>query len=370
MTLAPVPVVAAATAVAPRRVVRDGVSRSRRWCFTYNNYGPTDETAIVKWDHVKYLVIGKEVGESGTPHLQGFVIYDRMKSLGQLKQLLPTAHWEIAKAKSKLAADYCKKDKDFIEVGAIGKQGERNDLSGVCRDIIGGSTLSEVATENASTYVKFFRGLREFAMLMVPKYEHDGVRGLWIHGPPGCGKSRFARTFGDVYLKSQNKWWDGYDNQEVIVLDDFDKGGIPLGHHLKIWTDRYACVGETKGGTTNLRHKLFIVTSNYTMQDLFGEDDNLYRAILRRFLVFDFGLFPYRPEGTETRTVESVYDMRGEGGRLSGLSVGSDNLDILADVAVIAEGGETPMSNEVAEQPFDMAAWCVEMGIDEETPLS
>ena len=255
MVAATAPTVATGRAA---RAARGGTpSRSRRWCFTLNNYTDAQETAIQAWKNVKYLVIGREVGESGTPHLQGFVIFDLMKALGQLKELLPQAHWEITKAKSKLAADYCKKDKNFREIGVLSKQGERNDLAAACRALMDGASMAEVASENPTTYVKFYRGLKEFAMLMVKKYEHTGVRGLWIYGPPGTGKSRYARTFGNIYLKSQNKWWDGYDNQEVIVLDDIDTGGVALGHLLKIWTDRYACAGETKGGTINLRHKFY-----------------------------------------------------------------------------------------------------------------
>lgn len=36
-------------------------------------------------------------------------------------------------------------------------------------------------------------------------------RGIWVVGKPRAGKSWFARNaFGNFYIKSQNKWWDGY----------------------------------------------------------------------------------------------------------------------------------------------------------------
>lgn len=47
-----------------------------------------------------------------------------------------------------------------------------------------------------------------------------------------------------------------------------------LGHYLKIWADKWACTGEVKGGTVPLCHHRFVVTSNYTIAELFGPEVN------------------------------------------------------------------------------------------------
>jgi len=95
--------------------------------------------------------------------------------------------------------------------------------------------------------------------------EAEGCRGVWIWGEPGVGKSRYARdNYTDIYLKDQNKWWDGYMSQATVLLDDHDNPC--LGHFLKIWMDRYACKGESKGSTVPLQHTTFIVTSNYSIE--------------------------------------------------------------------------------------------------------
>jgi len=46
-------------------------------------------------------------------------------------------------------------------------------------------------------------------MMQQPDTQH--LKGVWIHGPAGTGKSRYARAkYPAAYPKGLNKWWDGY----------------------------------------------------------------------------------------------------------------------------------------------------------------
>lgn len=104
----------------------------RRYCFTLNNWVPEDETRLSELaagDRVKYLVYGRETGDSGTPHLQGFVIFNSSVLFNTAKQLLgDRCHLEAAHGTSIQASDYCKKDGDFVEFGDLGVQpGKRSD---------------------------------------------------------------------------------------------------------------------------------------------------------------------------------------------------------------------------------------------------
>lgn len=93
-------------------------------------------------------------------------------------------------------------------------------------------------------------------------------------------------------MKPQNKWWDGYLGETTIVLDDLDlNGGQHLGHYLKIWADKYPFTCECKGGRVQPEYDEFIVTSNYSIRDVFGkneESEQLVTAIERRFKVIYF----------------------------------------------------------------------------------
>lgn len=92
--------------------------RSKTWCFTYNNYSEEDVTRILDLypAHVKYIIFGREVGASGTPHLQGTVIFLTRKRLNQVTALIGAAHVSVT-ANLPRSIEYCKKDGDFEERG-------------------------------------------------------------------------------------------------------------------------------------------------------------------------------------------------------------------------------------------------------------
>lgn len=94
--------------------------RGKHWCFTLNNYTDIDYSrlcdAVDDYEDCDYIVFGKEVGESGTPHLQGFVSFSRRKLLGAVISVLGQCHLEFARDVPR-AIEYCKKDGDFVEFG-------------------------------------------------------------------------------------------------------------------------------------------------------------------------------------------------------------------------------------------------------------
>lgn len=140
-------------------------------------------------------------------------------------------------------------------------------------------------------FVKHYNVLKVIAKdhMTRPADLPPGKIGLWYYGKAGTGKTRSAVTeFPDAYRKcANNKWWDGYQGEESVIIDDLDKSHAYMGFHLKIWADIYAFVAECKGSAICIRPKKLVVTSNWHPKDIW-QDDTTLEPILRRFKVVRF----------------------------------------------------------------------------------
>lgn len=88
--------------------------RSRQWICTVNNWIDGDMSQLSRLStRSTHYIIGKEVGESGTPHLQCYFKFKNQTRFSTLKKAVPRAHWEKAKGSAQDNLKYCSKDGDF-----------------------------------------------------------------------------------------------------------------------------------------------------------------------------------------------------------------------------------------------------------------
>lgn len=271
--------------------------RTRGWCFTLNNYVEADYLALLNAT-CKYVVIGKEVGESGTRHLQGYIYFEREKSLKQVKDLHQKAHWESAKGTANENYAYCTKEGNSEERGVRPSTQTEKGTKGAARiaelwNLARSGNFLQLPPGQIKTWEYIY------AKFAPPPQDRTQLWNLWITGPSGAGKSSLVRkTFPTFYSKPMNKWWDGYQREDVVLLDDFDPEHAKyLTYYLKIWADHYAFNAEVKGGMLRMRPSVVIVTSQYSIDQCFDPNTNResHDAVARRFKVVNIAhtdIFP------------------------------------------------------------------------------
>lgn len=238
--------------------------RVRAWCFTVNNYTDADWTYCEKVmpGDSSYMVVGKEVGENKTPHLQGYVEYDNARRGSAMRKLFGgRGHWEVRMGTPEQAAEYCMKDGVFLESGTLSKQGKRTDLEDVAALVEQGASTREIASSHPATFIKYHKGI---AALKNALYEHrtEAPKVTWIWGLAGVGKTRsIVDTHPVHYVKDGTMWWDGYEQQPVIIIDDFD-GKWPFRDLLRL-LDRYQYQGQYKGGYIPINSPLIFITCEH-----------------------------------------------------------------------------------------------------------
>jgi len=100
------------------------ISPANAWVFTLNNWTKTEHeflsSLFLSLTDTYFYIMGKEVGEKGTPHLQGYIaLKDPKKKFRPLPKFAVkrddknAMHFERAKGNLRQNYMYCSKDGDF-----------------------------------------------------------------------------------------------------------------------------------------------------------------------------------------------------------------------------------------------------------------
>jgi len=149
-------------------------SNGKRWLFTLNNYTDDDEQTYGDFaeEHCEYCIIGKEVGEQGTPHFQGYFMLKEKHRLSWIKSRLGyRVHLEIARGTPTQNRDYCKKEGNFEEIGEFpsSNQGKRNDWEAY-RDWIKEQAKRPTESEITEAFPHIWGRYRTNALMLAAMY--------------------------------------------------------------------------------------------------------------------------------------------------------------------------------------------------------
>lgn len=263
---------------------------ARAWCFTINNHGGLPD--IDDFPRARYLIYQEEMGDNGTPHLQGYVEFTAPVRMSSLRNALPTsvgvAHWERRAGTRDQARDYCRKDGTRLtgpyEYGDwdSGGAGNRTDLTAVKRMLDDGASDLQVADEHFGSWCRYRNSFAAYRALKRTTTDRQDLEVDVMIGPPGCGKTyRAQQILGpERYEKEQGKWWQGYAYQKHVLIDEF-KGDYPFLELLRVCDKQSSPQVETKGSSIQCAATRVIFTSNHPLSSWYGLGCSM-EALLRR----------------------------------------------------------------------------------------
>lgn len=264
-------------------------SAALNWCFTLNN--PTSPIDFSTFDPaVEYAVYQLEhAPNTGTPHYQGFVRYTRPIRLTATRRHIPGAHWETARGTAQENKDYCTKEESRApdttptEYGTFPalQRGKRSDWDTIKEMAKRNASDLEIAEDFPGQYVRNNAGIKKLKGLYIPPRTTMPTVHVII-GPPGTGKSHYAREKAPLaYWKApNNKWWDFYDSQPSVVLDEF-KGWLPY-NDLNRLCDKYDYRVEVKGAVVPAPVTEVIILSNYHPSQWYDQERIMFASFQRR----------------------------------------------------------------------------------------
>jgi hypothetical protein len=267
------------------------MSKNRNFIFTWNNYNDESKThlsSLVTNLVVKYVAYAEEIAPTtGTKHLQGYISFLSPKTLAQARLKLPGCHVLTMNGSIAQNADYCSKSGDLIEHG---EKPVSNDNKGRAeklrwqraRELAKEGNLDDI---DADIFLRCYSTLKRIKSDYATKPLPVDTVCVWIYGPTGTGKSYSVETrFPDCYKKCMDdlKWFDGYNGEDAVYLEDIDKYQVKWGGVLKRLADRWPMQTSIKGSMAYIRPKYVVVTSNYRIDEIWT-DPQTVEPLERRF---------------------------------------------------------------------------------------
>lgn len=269
---------------------------ARHWAITDFEVDTFRQRVESCQDKISYIMWSLEKCPStGRLHQQGFITLKTPLRRTGVQHLLsnPGLHLEKCIGGLDHNMKYVSKSATHVEgpweIGTPVHQGTRTDLKRYSNLVIDLSNrMEDVALENPHLYIKYPRGsleLRKFAMQKKYSTIQRDVKVILLIGDPGVGKTKYVydrHPANDIHKISHNDgqlWFDGYDQQKVLLLDDF-KGSVRYTYLLQL-LDRYPMQLPVKGSFTWAAWEIIYITSNYSIRQWYNEAIDI-RALERR----------------------------------------------------------------------------------------
>lgn len=259
--------------------------RTRSIVFTINRWDQSlvEQLRAYAASECEYMRFGFEIAPTtGREHIQGWLQWSNPRQVGNFWKKFNHAYVAPRHGTVEDNQRYTAKEGRWEEFGTPPKQGERADWELARSQLANRKSVREVIDAQPHL-LPTIRALERYATLSRQPPQDRDVRVLYIHGPAGCGKTRaIHEAYPDAYWKPEGEWWDGYEGQPVVVLDDY-YSDIRYQQILRV-LDRYPLRLPVKGGFVPAEYTTVLITSNATLDEQYPNQfgprrEALYRRI-------------------------------------------------------------------------------------------
>lgn len=257
--------------------------RIRRYVFTCNNYTQLPDAIN---SNIRYLLFAEEIcPTTSTPHIQGYIEFYKQEYFNTIVSLIKTAfgnhaHIEPAKADVNAQIAYISKQNKPIEFGKPACPGTRNDLIAIKKSLDEGSSVDDIADINFGVYLRYYKGMDRYVLSKtVPKQVrklHEKTLTILLTGPSRTGKTTWAY---ENYPEITSVEYDGKfysDSPHYALFDDISPDTFGRKEFLTL-TDHGQKKVRMLGAYTNWNPKVIVLTSNYSLEELFTDDAMMNR---------------------------------------------------------------------------------------------
>jgi len=292
-------------------IKKTGRWQSKSFFLTYSQCPLSKEVVLAevkaRVKSYKGAVVCEEKHANGDPHLHVYL------SLGKELDTTNCRYFDIgeyhANMQSCKNADrvrvYVQKDGNFLQDGEVDIKAkllarlEHKKL--INTSLMDGSLkVKDYMKQNPQDLMQFpnvIKALQCYRLMCLESRETEDIKGYWIYGRTGCGKSHAVKkhpvwkeSLFEKMCNHSDKWFDGYDGEKVLHLMDLSPAHEPMIDDLKLWLDKWGSKAQFKGGLLNLQHETLVVTSNYHPRDIWDSEKRkpCLEALMRRCKIIHF----------------------------------------------------------------------------------
>lgn len=257
------------------------------------------------------------LNNKGSFHLQGICSFNAARSTGVRglrglcevlsggeEDLARRTHCEPMLGSWEQARDYCCKDTDGTFDYERGEEparpGQRIDLKRLAERVKAGESDRDLAEFDPVGWMRSHRMLGAYRAVLQRRRDpaDDPPRCFWFYGASGAGKTRTAIELAGtrrVYITTPPRrdgsgiWWGGYEQQPVVIIDDFRYGDISFNQLLRL-LDRYPVTVEAKGLQMEFYSDIIVVTTILHWNVLFQNGEDLFQIERRLTRTVEIGV--------------------------------------------------------------------------------